>query len=334
MLKVSKLTRRYGSFMAVDDVSFSIGKGDIVGLLGHNGAGKTTIMKMLSGYLEPNCGSITFDGVDQSTNLKKVQQKLGYLPENLPVYPEMIVADYLDYAAELKGLLNAKKQSEIARVINATDITTKILAPIATLSRGFKQRLGVAQAILGNPKFLILDEPTNGLDPMQTEHMRQLIRDIAQDATVILSTHIMQEVDALCSRVLIVNDGRLAVDARLEELHDSRHLLLTTNLLIEETRKHLKAIDEIETVTALNEHDKEKKAEKKDNTNLLHQYRLTLSESANVHQVSAIVAKTIINLNADLYQLSREHRDLETLFREVNARPIGNKKVGGLSNAA
>ncbi len=334
MLEVSKLTRRYGSFTAVDNVNFSIGKGDIVGLLGHNGAGKTTIMKMLSGYLEPNGGSITFDGVDQSTNLKKVQQKLGYLPENLPVYPEMTVADYLDYAAELKGLLNLEKQSEIARVIHATDITTKILAPIATLSRGFKQRLGVAQAILGNPKFLILDEPTNGLDPMQTEQMRQLIRDIAQNATVILSTHIMQEVDALCSRVLIVNDGRLAIDARLKELRNSHHLLLTTNLLIGETRKHLQAIDKIETVTTLDEHDQEKNTEKKDNTNLPHHYRLTLSKNADVHQVSAIVAKTIINLNADLYQLSREQRDLETLFREVNNKPTENKKMEGLSNAA
>ncbi|MGR9052887.1 MAG: ABC transporter ATP-binding protein, partial [Gammaproteobacteria bacterium] len=232
MLEVSNLTRSFGDFVAVDNVSFSIGRGEIVGLLGHNGAGKTTIMKMLSGYLEPNEGGIEIDGVDLSTDSKSVQQTLGYLPENLPVYQEMIVADYLDYAADLKGLAGDAKMAEIKRVIRATEIGEKLLAPIATLSRGFKQRVGIAQAILGKPKLLILDEPTNGLDPTQTEHMRQLIRGIAETATVILSTHIMQEVAAMCGRVLILSNGRLAVDARLDELRQSNRLLLSVSLAL------------------------------------------------------------------------------------------------------
>ena len=207
MLDVKQLTRCYGDFVAVDNVSFNIGSGEIVGLLGHNGAGKTTVMKMLSGYLEPDHGQIAIGGLDLAANTKQVQRDLGYLPENLPIYPDMVVADYLDFAARLKGLEGQAARDEMRRVVHATDIGAKCLSPIATLSRGFKQRVGVAQAILGSPRLLILDEPTNGLDPTQTEHMRQLIRQLAENATVILSTHIMQEVDALCDRVLILSGG-------------------------------------------------------------------------------------------------------------------------------
>ena len=180
MLEAKSLVRSYGDFKAVDDVSFTIGDGQIVGLLGHNGAGKTTIMKMLSGYLEPDQGSVFFDGRDIADDLTSFQHHLGYLPESLPVYQDMVVADYLDYAADLKGMSPSEKRPEIKRVVQETGIQEKILSPIATLSRGYKQRVGVAQAILGNPKLLILDEPTNGLDPSQTEQMRTLIRQVAQ----------------------------------------------------------------------------------------------------------------------------------------------------------
>ena len=190
MLKVEQLSRRYGDFLAVDNVSFSIQRGEICGLLGHNGAGKTTIMKMLSGFLEPDTGVITVDGLDLAEDKLQVQRGLGYLPENLPLYPELTVVDYLDYAAELKGLTGAQKTAEIRRVVVATDIAERLTATVNTLSRGYKQRAGVAQALLGSPSLLILDEPTNGLDPEQTAHMRELIRDIAREATVILSTHI------------------------------------------------------------------------------------------------------------------------------------------------
>ena len=165
MLMVNGLSRSYDDFVAVNNVSFNINKGEIVGLLGHNGAGKTTVMKVLSGYLEPNQGQITINNTDISINPLYVQKYLGYLPENLPIYPEMSVADYLNYAAILKGLESSKVSSEIHRVIRATDLGSKLLDPIATLSRGYRQRVGVAQAILGEPKLLILDEPTNGLDP-------------------------------------------------------------------------------------------------------------------------------------------------------------------------
>lgn len=307
MLTVSKLKRAYGDFIAADAVGFSIAKGEIVGLLGHNGAGKTTVMKMLSGYLEPSAGQIFFEGELLSDNLKKLQQKIGYLPESLPVYPELSVGEYLDYAAELKGLRDHEKQKEMKRVINATDIAAKVLAPIATLSRGYKQRVGVAQALLGKPRLLILDEPTNGLDPQQTLQMRELIRSIAKEATVILSTHIMQEVDALCDRVLMMRAGRLVLDEKLAELRVSRSLLLASSLDSAELQKLLGAITGVKDIDLLASQSNETHA------------RVHLGEAGDVKIISAAIAKALIGSGAELYQLQPETRDLESLFREINS---------------
>ena len=302
MLEVTQLKRAYGDFVAVDTVSFTIAKGEIVGLLGHNGAGKTTVMKMLSGYLEPSAGSIHFNGLSLADNTKLLQQKIGYLPESLPVYPEMSLAEYLDYAADLKGLRGADKAAEVKRVILATDIASKLLAPIATLSRGYKQRVGVAQALLGKPSLLILDEPTNGLDPSQTLQMRELIRSIAKEATVILSTHIMQEVDALCDRVLMMRAGKLVIDAKLDQLRHSQSILLRTNLAAEPLKQQLAALDGIQTIDALG----------------AEYWRLQLAEGTDVRALGAAVAKALVAQGAELYQLQAETRDLESLFRDVN----------------
>lgn len=310
MLDVNQLQRAYGDFLAVDNVSFSIAKGEIVGLLGHNGAGKTTIMKMLSGYLEPSRGSIAIDGLSLADNLKQLQKLIGYLPESLPVYPEMSVADYLDYAAELKGLQGLTKQQQIKRAISATDIGSKLLAPIATLSRGFKQRVGVAQAILGSPRLLILDEPTNGLDPTQTQQMRELIRELAKEATVILSTHIMQEVDAICDRVLMIRGGKLVLDARLDSLQQSHLLNLNSSPLSSDICETLRHLPGVQQVQVLNE------------TSTEANYRIDLAEQTECKVVSAAIAKALFAAGADLYELRSETRDLETLFREVNQQEV------------
>lgn len=307
MLTVSNLSRSYGSFLAVDAVSFTIRPGEIVGLLGHNGAGKTTIMKMLSGYLEPDDGSISVDGVDVGLDAKQMQRQLGYLPENLPVYPEMTVADYLDYAADLKGLQGDLKLAEIRRAVQATDIGSKILAPIATLSRGYRQRVGVAQAILGKPRFLILDEPTNGLDPTQTEHMRKLIRELAQHATVILSTHIMQEVEALCDRVLIVKGGRLVVDAALAELRQARELELVTNLDTNAVRAALASTPPA-TLRPLGN----------DGGGAWRSYRIEIDGNKDLHDAAAGIAAAIIAASGHVAALQPVVRNLETLFRDVS----------------
>ena len=311
MIKIDNLKRAYGDFVAVDDVSFSIEKGEIVGLLGHNGAGKTTIMKMISGYLEPSYGQIEIDGMDIAKAQAAVQHRIGYLPESLPIYPEMSVADYLDYAAKLEGLSSDDARDEIRRAVKATNITAKLLAPIATLSRGYKQRVGVAQAILGNPKLLILDEPTNGLDPTQTQQMRELIREIAKDATVILSTHIMQEVDALCDRVLIIRAGELAVNAKLEELRQSKTLILHTDLSDQSVLTNHPGIEKVEELPS---HD--------------HCcYRLQIKAGLDARGIANTLATTLINNDHALYELKREQRDLESVFREVNEQ-TSNEQSG------
>ena len=315
MLKVEDLTRRYGGFLAVDHVTFSVGKGEIVGLLGHNGAGKTTIMKMLSGYLEPNSGNAIVDGHNIVDEPKEVQKALGYLPETLPLYPEMTVAQYLYFSADLKGLKDREKVSEILRVTNSTDLKEKFLSPIANLSRGYKQRLGVAQAIIGNPSLLILDEPTNGLDPEQTQHMRSLIRDIAKNATVILSTHIMQEVDALCSRVLMLHSCKLAVDAQLDELRASNSLLVECSLATTKSES-LENLFGVETISVIS------------TTEGSNTYRVTTNASAGLKNVSADIAREISKQKESLFMLKPELRDLETLFREVGSKDSEVKEVG------
>lgn len=314
MLRVSQLKRAYGDFIAADAVDFSIARGEIVGLLGHNGAGKTTVMKMISGYLEPSCGQIFFEGKLLADHLKTLQRKIGYLPESLPVYPEMSVAEYLDYAAELKGLRGLEKQQEIKRVVKATDIAAKLIAPIATLSRGYKQRVGVAQALLGKPSLLILDEPTNGLDPQQTLQMRELIRSIAKDATVILSTHIMQEVEALCDRVLMMRAGKLVLDEKMADLHTSNSLQVVSSISESDFRKALESSTGIKSIELL--------ASETNETRM----RVQLGEAANSKAISAAIAKAIIDKGAELYQLRSESRDLESLFREVNSGVVQGKK--------
>lgn len=306
MIKIDKLKRAYGDYVAVEDISFSIEKSEIVGLLGHNGAGKTTIMKMISGYLEPSAGRIVIDDIDIATDRTAVQQRLGYLPESLPIYPEMNVADYLDYAAKLKGLTAETARDEIRRVVKATDITAKLLAPIATLSRGYKQRLSVAQVLLGKPRLLILDEPTNGLDPTQTQHMRDLIRELAQDATVILSTHIMQEVDALCDRVLILRAGELALDARLEDLRNSNRLIVSSDI---DAASASQLLQSIEGVNSIDTHSK-------------HSYLITINREASFNSIASEIARLLLANNNALYELRREQRDLESVFRDVNEQPL------------
>jgi ABC-2 type transport system ATP-binding protein len=306
MIEVQSLTRRYGKNLAVDGVSFTIGNGEIVGLLGHNGAGKTTIMRMLSGYLEPSGGSIDIDGAALATNAHQIQQQLGYLPENLPVYPDMMVADYLEYAATLKGVASTDRYQQMREAISATALEERALDPINTLSRGLRQRVGVAQALLGRPRLLILDEPGNGLDPEQTEHMRALIRKLARRATVILSTHIMQEVDAICDRVLMLRQGKLVLDAHLAQLRQSRTLQLRTNADIDALPDYLRRMPQISNI------------ENVPTPGSQLQFLLTLHDTADPDTAANNIARCVVNAGASLYQLQPVVRDLESVFREAN----------------
>jgi ABC-2 type transport system ATP-binding protein len=260
---------------------------------------------MLSGYLEPTRGSIIIDGINLSNDARSAQNYLGYLPENLPIYPEMMVADYLDYVATLKGIPAVKRLGAVREVLSATDLTQQALDPISILSRGYRQRVGVAQAILGEPNLLILDEPTNGLDPNQTEHMRQLIRRLARRTTIILSTHIMQEVDAVCSRVLMLRNGRLALDQNLTDLHNSKTLLLRASAGAPSLAAYLEQLADVASLQSFVAAD-----------GLMH-FDIHLNPNANIDTAANSVAHCVIQAGAELYQLQVSAHDLDQVFREV-----------------
>jgi ABC-2 type transport system ATP-binding protein len=215
-VSVQELTRVYGEQKAIDRLSFRIDDGQIVGLLGPNGAGKSTTMKILTGFLPQSAGKATVQGFDTETQSLEVRRLIGYLPESNPLYTEMYVKEYLHYAAGFYKIAEPAKR--IARMIEQTGLGIEQHKKIGQLSKGYRQRVGLAQALLHDPKVLVLDEPTSGLDPNQLADIRQLIRDIAKDKTIILSTHIMQEVEALCQRVIIINRGKLVADDAVKNL--------------------------------------------------------------------------------------------------------------------
>lgn len=312
MIEVKNLVRRYAEFAAVDDVSFSIGPGEVVGLLGHNGAGKTTIMKMLTGFLEPSAGQVEIDGLDVQAHGNAVQSRIGYLPESLPLYPELTVVDYLSHVAQLRGLAASDIRNSVAQVVVSTSLEEKAFDEIQTLSRGYKQRVGVAQAILHTPKVLVLDEPSNGLDPNQIQQMRGLIRSLSQNATVILSTHIMQEVNAMCDRAIILNAGKVVVDERLEELQKTTLVRVRTstdaNLV-----SALADVPQIADVTALQDG----------------MWRIGLNQDAGVEIEAGVaaIANCLVAAQIAIYELTPQVRDLETLFAEVTETSTGVKNA-------
>ena len=218
MIEVSHLTKKYGSRLAVDAISFTVGGGVIYGLLGPNGAGKSTIMNILTGYLADTEGKGTGAGHPLPEEADAAKACVGYLPEQPPLYPEMTVAEYLDFAAELKGVKKADRPAQVQSAAHRTGLEDVLPRLIRSLSKGYRQRVGIAQALLGSPKLIILDEPTVGLDPAQVIEIRKLIRELGQAHTVILSSHILSEVQAVCQQVLILSKGRLAASGSLQEL--------------------------------------------------------------------------------------------------------------------
>ena len=218
MIEVSHLTKQYGNHLAVDDVSFTVADGQICGLLGPNGAGKSTIMNILTGYLSATSGQVTVAGHHLPEEADAAKACVGYLPEQPPLYPEMTVQEYLAFAAELKGVKKAERKEQVCRAARRTGLEAVLPRLIRSLSKGYKQRVGIAQALLGSPRLIILDEPTVGLDPAQVIEIRKLIRELGRAHTVILSSHILSEVQAVCQQILILSKGHLAAAGSLEEL--------------------------------------------------------------------------------------------------------------------
>jgi ABC-2 type transport system ATP-binding protein len=212
MIEVKGLVKVYGTKRAVDGVSFTVKRGEILGFLGPNGAGKSTTMKLITGFISPNAGTAIVDGHDVTQEPVAVKRKVGYLPENAPAYPEMTVEEFLTFIAETRGLRGAARAAAVDRAAELTHLTPVRRQTFETLSKGYKQRVGLAQALLHDPPVLILDEPTDGLDPNQKNEVRALIKNMATEKAVVLSTHILEEVEAICTRVIIISAGKLVVD--------------------------------------------------------------------------------------------------------------------------
>ena len=301
MIEVENLHKSYGTVKALNDVSFSIQSEEIVGLLGPNGAGKTTLIKILTGYLQPDAGQVEIDGLNVLEHHHAIQSIIGYLPENAPLYPELSVQAYLKMMADLREIPPEDQLERLSDAIYAVGLEDYRQRPIAHLSKGFRQRVGLAQAILHRPKFLILDEPTVGLDPTQIVQIRKLLKELSRQSTVLFSTHILPEVEALCDRVLVIMNGELRADAHLEELANTTATILVLEKDTPDVREALQVLPEVEAVEPF-----------------------TTDDGSTAYRVVG----TTYNINTQVYQAAREAgwpvqelrhdvRTLEAVFNEL-----------------
>jgi ABC-2 type transport system ATP-binding protein len=251
MIEVRDLTKYFGNVLAVDHIHFSVDKGEIVGFLGPNGAGKTTTMRILTTYISATSGWAKVAGYDVMTQSREVRQNLGYLPEQVPLYTEMRVEEYLHFRARLKQVDRRLRQKRVDYVVERCRIAPVRRRLIGTLSRGYRQRVGLADALVHDPPILILDEPTSGLDPGQQQETLNLIRELGQDHTVLLSTHILPEVEEVCQRVIIINQGRIALQDRLSHLQRDSHIVLEVKAPADQARQLLESIEGVRLVHAV-----------------------------------------------------------------------------------
>lgn len=299
MIEVSHVSRTFGSFRAVNDVSFSIPTGQIVGLLGPNGAGKTTTMRMITGFLKPTDGSIKIDGTDISEQPVESKRKIGYMPESAPLYGEMIVADYLTYVAEIEGKNPQEKVPLLCKECGLEEVMHK---NIADLSRGYRQRVGLAHALMNDPEILILDEPTSGLDPNQIEEVRSLIKEIGKTRTVIISTHILSEVEMLCSRVIIISGGKLVADSPTDQLRtrfgNSAVVRVTAKASEAELSAALNGISGISSLAF----------------ETLPEGATALVSIDGSTEIRPAIAKAVLSAGFELYELVLQRNSLEDVF--------------------
>lgn len=309
-IEVSQLTKRYGEQYALHDVSFSVPGGEITGFLGPNGAGKSTTMKILTGYVPQTSGSARVAGFDVETQSLDVRRRTGYLPEHNPLYLDMYVGEYLDFVGRLFGLKN--REARIRRMIDRTGLGPEQHKTIRKLSKGYRQRVGLAQAMLNDPEVLILDEPTSGLDPNQLADIRALIRDLGKEKTVMLSTHIMQEVQAICDRVIIINQGKVVADDRTENLGANRAgslLLSFKEALSPETFARLAGIRSAESLGN-------------------GRWRLQLDDSYWDKATTGpeeTLFRFAVEKGLTLLGAEREKRNLEEVFRQLTKTPATNE---------
>ena len=318
MIEVSRISRDFGTFHAVNDVSFSIPTGQIVGLLGPNGAGKTTTMRMITGFLQPTSGSILTDGEDISKNPVESKRKIGYMPESAPLYGEMIVKDYLDYVARMQNQNPEEKVPLLCRECGLKEVMHK---NISELSRGYRQRVGLAHALMNDPEILILDEPTSGLDPNQITEVRALIKEIGKTRTVIISTHILGEVEMLCSRVIIISGGKLVADSPTEKLRENYGNSIKIKVVLSALEKDaLQVLNSIDGISNIEISSVQENPEGKP----LLQALLSVHEGK---EIRSLVAKSLIEKGFELYELCVIKNSLEDVFHALTKDSNSNEKA-------
>jgi ABC-2 type transport system ATP-binding protein len=309
MIKVENLTKRYGDFVALKDVSFELKEGEVVGLLGPNGAGKTTLMRILVSFLKPTDGEVEIEGMDIRKPImeQKIKSKIGYLPEQAPLYEDMLVNEYLEFIGRMQGVGEEEIYKKVSEVIKKCGLSEKKNAEISTLSKGYRQRVGIAQALIHNPKIIILDEPTTGLDPKQRIEIRDLIKEIGKDRTVILSSHILSEVQSTCSRVIIINRGKIVADGSPQELENMGKGSVLVKMEIQNMVEGV--IEKLKNITGV--------IGVKIEGNTIH------IESENDNDVRAHAARMIVESGAGLLGLERKQTSLEDVF--INLTNKGNE---------
>lgn len=314
MISIKNLNKYYGSFHALKGISFNVDNNEIVGILGPNGAGKSTTLRILTGFLNPSSGEALIDGksiLEESRNIKKI---IGYLPESAPLYNDMVAYDYLMYTAGVQEVANEKINERMEYVVNVCSLKDVIYKPIGTLSKGYKQRVGLAGAIIHNPKILILDEPTNGLDPNQIVEIRELIKTLGKEKIVLLSTHILSEVEASCQRVIIINKGNIILDSPTSEVVAKQGLQCVINLTIKTSdntdysdgnhiEEKIKSLARVQSI----------KVENIENN--IKRISIVMNKSLNDEKDEReIIYKLIKSTDCIIYEMTKEKEDLESVF--------------------
>ncbi len=302
MIEVTNLTKSYGPIKALKDVSFHVAPGEIVGLLGPNGAGKSTTIKILTGYLQPDGGTVKVDGLDVLAHTREIQARIGYLPENAPLYHELTVQAYLRLIADMRQIPRAEQPQQLSEAIYAAGLADHLIRPIGQLSKGFRQRVGLAQAILHQPKLLILDEPTIGLDPTQIVEIRHLIQRLASRSTILFSSHILSEVEAVCDRVIIIINGEVRADKHLSELATTTDAVLVLQQSTPGVEQALTSLAEVMEVKADHSHDG---------------YPVFHIHSHEQTDLCPLIYKLAHRQDWPVRELRHDDRTLETVFNEL-----------------